>query len=195
MTPIPSKVLLLLVAIALSIACSKPSAPPVVHSEPGGPVAESYVPTATAVRFDILPVGGSEDTRVWLASFTDEGRTTRFRIELSQQGKFLAETGSDPIPLLDRLKKALAAKRMPQNVKQADTLPFEYEVLGEDQSRSATGTYSSQPKGPWTTMKVVLANGKGEVFLNLNPADHQGEFAAKDARYGDVVLGELSRVF
>src|SRR5437660_6266751 len=108
MTSAHLKTLLLLIAVNFSIACSKHSAP-IARPEPGGPVAESYVPTANAVRFDILPMGGSEDTRLWLASFTDEGRTTRFRVELSQQGNFLAETGSDPIPLLDRLKKALGA--------------------------------------------------------------------------------------
>jgi hypothetical protein len=192
-----ARVLLVLLAISVLIACRQHSSSPEARArvESSVPLAQTYVATAGAVKFDILPMGGTEDAHQWLASYTDEGRTTRFRIELGQQGKFLAETGSDPLPLLDSLQKALGAKRMPQNVKQADVLPFDYEVLGEDQTRSADGSFTDKPKGTWTALKVLLAHGKGEVSLNLNLADHQGEFAVKDAKYGDIVLAELARVF
>jgi hypothetical protein len=189
-----ARLFLVLLTISMLVACRQHSSAPKERVEPSAPLAESYAPTAGAVKFDILPVSGSEASRQWLASYTDEGRTTRFRIELGQQGKFLAETGSDPIPLLDSLKKALGAKRMPRNVQKADVLPFDYEVLGEDQTRSPDGTFTDKPKGTWTAMKILLANGRGEVFLNLNLADHQGELSVKDPAYGDIVLAELARV-
>jgi hypothetical protein len=191
-----ARVFVALLAISSLSACRQhSSAPPQANEEHSTPFVQSYVPTAGSVRFDVLPMGGTEEAHQWLASYTEEGTTTRFRIELAQQGKFLAETGSDPIPLLDSLRKALGAKRMPQNVKQADVLPFDYEVLGEDQTRLPDGSFAANPKGTWTALKVVLASGRGEVLLNLDLANHQGEFAMKDRRYADVVLGELARVF
>ena len=194
--PLSLRVFLALLVIATLSACRQhPSVSAPAREEPGAPVAQSYVPTPGAVKFDILPMGGSEEAHQWLASYTDAGTTTRFRIELSQQGKFLAERGSDPIPLLDSLRQALGAKRMPQNVKQTDVLPFDYEVLGEDQTRLPDGSFTDNPKGTWTVLKVVLANGRGEVLLNLDLANHQGEFAMKDRRHGDIVLAELARVF
>lgn len=185
----------LLTIASLSACRQHSSAPPRASEEHSAPFVQSYVPTPGAVKFNILPVGGTEQAHQWLASYTDEGTTTRFRIELAQQGKFLAEAGSDPIPLLDSLRKALGAKRMPQNVKQADVLPFDYEVLGEDETRLPDGSFTDNPKGTWTALKVVLANGKGQVLLNLDLGNHQGEFVIKDRRYGDVVLAELARVF
>ena len=192
-----ARVFLALLTISVLIACRQHSSTPEARArkESSAPFAQSYVPTGGAVKFDILPVGGTEAAHQWLASYTDEGRTTRFRIELGQQGRFLAETGSDPIPLLDSLQKALGAKRMPRNDRKADVLPFDYEVLGEDEARLSDGTFTDKPKGTWTAMKVVLANGRGEVFLNLNLANHQGEFSVKDPKYGDIVLAELARVF
>ena len=194
--PLSLRVFLALLVIATLSACkqhSSASAP--AREESSAPAAQSYVPTPGAVKFDILPMGGSEEAHQWLASYTDGGTTTRFRIELGQQGKFLAEAGSDPIPLLDSLRQAFGAKRLPQNVKQADVLPFDYEVLGEDQTRLPDGSFTDTPKGTWTALKVVLPNGKDEILLNLDLANHQGEFAMKDRRRGDIVLAELARVF
>jgi len=177
---------------------------------PSAPVetVETYTPIEGAVEFDILPLQDTEDLVSWVAAYTDEGRTTRFRIEFGSrtasndkgsplttgQGRFLAEKESDPIPLLENLKKTLRAKRLPAKVQQADVLPFDYIVLGENQTRSADGSFTDKPAGNWTAMKIILAKGKGEVFLNLNPVAHKAEFSIKDAGYGDIVLAELAKV-
>ena len=42
--------------------------------------------------------------------------------------------------------------------------------------------------------KVFLADGEGEVFLNLNPKEEIGEFSVKDEEYGSVVVTELAKV-
>ena len=197
--------LCLLAAIsAILFSCKKTSAPPSAPVE----AVETYTPTEGAVEFDILPLQTDEDLVSWMASYTDGGRTTRFRIEFGSrtsseekgvqlsggQGKFLAEKDSDPLPLLEGLQKALQAKRLPANAKKVDELPFEYVVLGENQARSAEGSFSGKPAGNWTAMKIFLAKGKGEVFLNINPAIHKAEFSIKDAGYGDIVVAEMAKV-
>jgi hypothetical protein len=198
--------LCLLVAISASLtACKKTSTPP-----PSAPVdtVEAYSPIEGAVELDILPLQSAEDLVAWMAAYTDEGRTTRFRIEFGSrtaadekgspvsagQGRVLAEKDSDPIPLLESLQKALQAKRLPSKVQKADVLPFDYVVVGENQTRSADGSFTDKPAGNWTAMKIFLAKGKGEVFLNVNPVIHKAEFSIKDAGYGDIVLAELAKV-
>jgi hypothetical protein len=42
--------------------------------------------------------------------------------------------------------------------------------------------------------KLFLADGKGEVFLNLNAAEHIGEFSVKDEDYATIVTTELAKV-
>jgi hypothetical protein len=198
--------LFFLAAISATLtACKKTSTTTSAPVE----TVETYTPIAGAVEFDILPLQGNEDLVSWMAAYTDEGRTTRFRIEfgprtsseekgvqLSEgQGKFLTEKDSDPLPLLESLEKALRAKRLPAKVQKVDELPFDYVVLGENQTRSADGSFSDKPGGNWTAMKLSLAKGKGEVFLNLNPAMHKAEFSIKDGGSGDIVVGELAKVF
>jgi len=165
-------------------------------------VLEPYVPSANAVGFDIFPLGGSDSSQNWLAAYTDEGRSAKFRIELSSattagnvssgQGKLLPETDSDPLPFLQSLKSALHAQHIPTKIEKTDALPFDYVILGQNQTRSSDDSFRGTPKGNWTAMKISL--GKGEVYLNLNPAAHKAEFAIKDPAYGDVVLAELAKV-
>jgi hypothetical protein len=64
--------------------------------------------------------------------------------------------------------------------------------LGED---AIGGTFTSSKPGDWIALKLFLADGEGEVYMNLDPVAGQGEFAAKDPEYAEVVLRELARVF
>jgi len=198
--------LCVLAAISASTtACKRTPTPTSAPVE----AVETYTPVERAVEFDVLPLQETEDSVGWMAAYTDEGRTTRFRIEFGSrtsseekgvqvsegQGKFLAEKESDPLPLLESLQKALQAKHLPAKVQKVDVLPFDYVVLGENQTRSVDGSFRDKPGGNWTAMKVTLAKGKGEVFLNINPAMHKAEFSIKDADSGDVVVAELAKVF
>ena len=200
MRPFQLAITLLCLLIAISVgfvACNRPEEPKATTFKP-------YEPVEAAVGFDILPAGGPQ---AWLATYTDSGRTTKFRIEFNtattsndkslpaaaMHGKFVGQEGSDPIPLLSSLKKVLQAKRVPRSTEKVDEIPFEYTILSENQSRDSTGYFSSKPGGDWTTMKVSL--GKGEFFLNINTVAHQAEFSIKDPKYGDIVLGELAKVF
>jgi hypothetical protein len=180
------------------------------RANPETRLTEPYAPVAGAVGLDLLPLHSEEGSRDWLASYTDERGTTKFRIELgpaatsddksspasSGKGRFLAEAGSDPIPLLDSLKKALEAKHMPTNIRKTEALTFDYVSLGENQTRLADGSFGGKPKGDWTAMKIFLGQGKnaGEVFLNFNGVAHQAEFSIKDPEYGDIVIEQLAKV-
>jgi hypothetical protein len=57
------------------------------------------------------------------------------------------------------------------------------------------GSFTSSKPGNWIAVKLFLADGEGEVYLNINPAIGQGEFTTKDPEYGEVVLRELASVF
>lgn len=191
----------LAVGILLAILAGGCKRTPTAQTE-----AEDYLPAQGAVGFALMRLADAEGAQRWLATYTDNGRTTRFSIELqpvaspgnspsAAKGRFVAETDSDPIPLLETLKTALQAKRLPSHVQKAEALPFDYLLVGENQSRDAAGSLRGSPPGNWMAMKVFLANDQAEVYLNLNPAIHQGEFAIKDPGYGDRVLAELAKVF
>jgi len=208
MRSVPSRALLLctLFTISLLIACQQDSAPKKTRREPSDLHVEPYIPVDGAVGFDILPLGNDDEARRWMATYTDGGSSTKFRIELGAgtksdangmlfgQGKIIGEPGSDPLPLLDALKSALKAKRIPGSVKKVDELQFTYAILGEEQTRSSAGGFTDKPKGNWTAMKIFLGSKNAEVFLNFDPSDHQAEFSIKDADYGDAVLAELAKV-
>jgi hypothetical protein len=193
----PSRVLLLcmLPSLVILIACERHDAP-TRHPE-------TYVATQNAVGFDILPLGNADGTRRWIATYTKGGSSTKFRIEIpaatdadqagSGAGKLLRESGSDPIPLLDDLKKALRAKGMPKGVKNIDELPFTYTTVDENRRRSANGTFAENSKGNWTVLKVSMGKG-AEVFLDLDTFDHQAEFSIADPDHGDAVLAEFAKV-
>jgi len=165
-------------------------------------------PTAGAVAFEIAPVEAKAVVRQWTATYSAAGKTARFRIEMgpvkvsgdkafpisSGKGRFLSEPGSDSSVLLLDLKKALGAKTVPDKIGKVASLPFEFVILGENQSRSSGGGFSDKQRGDWTAMKVFLAGGEGEVFLNLNPVANKAEFSIKDSDYGDIVLSELARI-
>ena len=79
-------------------------------------------------------------------------------------------------------------------------LPVSIAILGVDQSRAPddgeiAGSFSSNPPGNWTATKLFLADGEGEVFLNINAQEGIGEFSIKDEDYATVVITELAKIF
>ena len=176
-------------------------------------IQEQYIPVSGAVAFDIEPLPGGNGSTRWLATYSSQGRTARFGIELgsvaaiddkesqafdikSGKGRLIAVQQSDASVLLADLKRALEAKVIPANVQWADSLSFEFVSFGEHQSQATDGGFAAKPTGNWTPMKVFIGEGEeeGEVFLNLNPVIKKGQFSSKDHDYGDIVLRQLARV-
>jgi hypothetical protein len=93
------------------------------------------------------------------------------------------------------LSIALGGKGKIPITKRVNRLPLELAVLGIKQSRvSHDGGFTSKPAGDWIVLKAFLANGDGEVYLNLNPEKGVGEFSLKDEGYAEVVLREVASV-
>ena len=186
------------------VACSPRS------SKPSDVVAEPSGLAGGSVGFDLKPVDNKSGPRQWVATYSSKGKTAKFRIELGPghagddedkalhvsfgKGRFLPEPGSDASVFLVDLEKVLEAKTIPGKVERAGALPFEFVILGENQSRSADGGFSQEPRGNWIAMKIFVGKGEGEVFLNLDPVANKGEFSIKDSDYGDIVLAELAKV-
>jgi hypothetical protein len=164
-----------------------------------------------SVAFQIEPeVKTAPNTFVWPATYSANGHTAKFKIELVLpsaskdknqialgEGSFLAVAGADPATFLPALQKALEAKSLPKSVHHVDTLPFTYAILGSDQTRDSYGGFSSKPAGSWISMKIFLGSEEpdaGELFLNMDPSHGQAEFSIKDPDYGDIVLRHLATI-
>lgn len=149
------------------------------------------------------------DIQLFDCTYQAQGRTAKFRIEFkygsihrdiisiqTAEGRFISVAGSDNTALLQDLKTALEAKRVPATSGRVSELPFSAVVLGDKQSRSAEGSYSDNPPGDWVLAKIFLPKGgdEGEVFFHFNPILGRGEFSIKDSDYGDYLLKELTKV-
>jgi hypothetical protein len=201
--------LILVFAAALLVlgACNKPG------SSATEKVPDTYVSDPNSAGFDIEPLPDNGSAHQWLATYTAQGKTAKFRIELSQsvplddkesreflvesgKGRLIAEPGSDASVLLADLKKALVAKTMPIKVQRANSLSFQFVSFGKNNSQAPGGGFNAKPPGNWTPMKLFIGKGdqEGQVFLNLNPVVRKGQFSIKDPDYGDIVLAQLARV-
>jgi hypothetical protein len=163
------------------------------------------------VPFDIEPVERADSPLQLKASYTSQGKTARFTIEIGKSkasgpsdfpiktgiGRFIAEPESDASILLADLQKALGAKQLPAVPAKLDSLPFVFAIVGERLSQAAAdGGFNYSPSGNWTAMKIFIGEGdqEGQVFLNFNLALKKGQFSIKDPDYGDLVLRELAKV-
>ena len=174
---------------------------------------EQYISDENSVGFDIESIDVRGPELVYLATYTANGKTARFRIELnpskalddkatrelrikSGKGRFVAERGSDASILLADLKKALEAKVLPSEIERATDLSFTFVSFGDNQSQASGGGFNANPPGNWTPMKLFIGEGEHECefFLNLNPVIKKGQFSIKDPDYGDEVVQQLAKV-
>lgn len=147
----------------------------------------------------------------WLGTHNREGKEARFKIEATLKepkqgnpfvfgtGAFFREDTSDSSVLLKEIAQALEAKETPSVGSKTNKLLFTTAILGRNLSRgigkdALAGSFTSDPKGDWLALKIFVAEGEGEFFLNLNSKTGQGEFSIKDPEYGDIVVRELARV-
>jgi hypothetical protein len=192
---------------ALLSACNSPSVIPQPQ------IAERYIPAPGSVGFGIEPLPGDTASQNWLATYSSQGKTAKFRIELEAtkplndkesrdfdvqqgEGRFVAEPGSDASFLLADLMKALQAKKLPAKVKRVSNLPFVFVSFGRNQSQASRGGFNAKPPGNWTPMKIFIGKGEqeGDMFLNLNPVIKKGQFSIKDPECGDILLAQLAQV-
>lgn len=168
----------------------------------------AYAEQAWHVQFKLTPsanTGFGNGRSEWLATYDSPNGPARFVISL--EGSFGAAIGSgtsgfiQSVPgsqrreFLEQLARALHAKGGIPSSKRVNRLVFDVAILGRQQTRIAPEAgFTSKPPGNWIATKLFLANGAGEVYLNLNPKDGIGDFSMKDEEYADVVLRELASV-
>jgi hypothetical protein len=201
------RVCCLLTFIIFFASCKHPA------NEAQGRSAESYVPDAESVAFNIEPVPSGNGLSEWLATYSARGKVAKFRIQFgtakaledgesealhiqSGEGSFVALDGSDASVFLSELRQALQAKTIPAKVHRQANLPFTFVNLGEHQSRASDGGFFTQPPGDWTAIKIFLGQGdkEAQLYLNINPAIRKGEFSMKDSDYGDLAISQLATV-
>lgn len=114
----------------------------------------------------------------------------------SGSGVILAMADSDACTMLVAVAKALEAEQAPAHFKRASRLPFDYVILGENNSQASGCGFSAKPVGNWTAMKIFIGDGEdeAEVFLNFNPVSRKAQFSEKDIDYGDRVVARLATV-
>jgi hypothetical protein len=175
-------------------------------------IAEVYIPDANSVGFDIAPAL-EPNVSIWIGTYRSQGKTARFRFELgpsktsdypfpnyrvtSGNGEFTLVNGSENDVLLNDLKIALEAKKLPTRVTRLAELPFTYATFGEHESQApGHGGFNDKPRGHWTVSKIFIGEGKHECefFLNFNPIMKKGQFSIKDPDCGDEILEQLAKV-
>ena len=172
------------------------------------PTVGASVDLPISVSFSFKRVATKSGPTRFLCNYSAHRQVAHFIIEItpgakpsdspfdSGEGRFVAVNGSKNGSLLAALKIALGAKHLPKQVKRSSDLGFGFVILGEHQTRSAEGSFSSSPVGSWTACKVFLPkNGDdGEFYLDLDIAHGKGEFSLKDDSCGDYLLGQLAKV-
>jgi hypothetical protein len=209
----------LCILVTLAGACSRPTpSRNAVSSDAAIPRATPAFSTSnqsTSVRlapaqFHLTATPSAGAARNYLASTDDPAPACRFQIQLGSPrpigGAPFAmtnvtlgrEPGADCTRFLQRLGKALALSDDVQPPGPADALSCSYAMLGTHQSREDDpdfgASFSSTPAGNWTCGKLFLADGEGEVYLNLNEPERVGEFSLKDEGYATIVITELSKI-
>lgn len=157
------------------------TAEPLPKSEPG---SQTWLATCGAERFLIGLTLPAEDPNEPI-SFTT-GRLCRFQ-------------GAGASACLDSIAKALEAGKVGPPRERVDCLPFQAAILGRNLSRGGgesvhAGAFTSDRPGTWTATKVFVADGEGELYLNLSPDTGEAEISIKDPEYGDIVVQELAKV-
>jgi hypothetical protein len=197
----------LLLAALLLVGCSKSA------STTESRAVETYRPDSGSVAFDIAPLGASNGSTQWLAIYTSQGKTAKFRIEFGPEratetkdpkdvpisfgtGRILPEPSSDSSVLLSDLAKALEAKHPPTKVKRVSSLSFTFANIGANLSQAPGGGFNTKPSGHWIATKIFIGEGdqEGQFFLNINSTTNKGQFSIKDADYGDIVISGLAQV-
>jgi len=196
------------------VACSQAPRGPATTGAAASPEAAAMSKSPSEHRlapaqFHLAASESADGSRRYVAT-TDDTPSCKFELrhgpsQASGSGLFSfaklsvhRHSGSSCTEFLRRVAKEVSfSGRLPRPAA-ADELMCSIAVLGTNQSRfeepEIGASFSSTPPGNWTAAKLFLADGEGEVFLNLNERDGVGEFSIKDEDYAAVVITELAKV-
>jgi hypothetical protein len=136
------------------------------------------------VLFRIKALSTAGPTSLYDCSYTRDGKTARFKIELtvekqidntigpiwSGRGRFIPYPTSDPKEFLRDLGAALHAKKQHPPANKVSEVKFEMVQLADKASWDPAGGLNTKPPGDWLGYKLFLGKkDDAEVFLDLNP--------------------------
>lgn len=187
--------------LLMCLACDRPLTVDPAISSTTGPGQTEALP---AVQFqlttlDVAPdgttryLGEAEQTPGACAFEIVIGTTAEDAFAIAKAA-FERRAGADCTELLEALGRALGFSGSLPTPAPIHRLEASIVVLGVNQSRDARGGLSSDPRGEWTATKLFVADGEGEVFLDLNPKKHLGEFSLKDQDCARTVITEFARI-
>jgi hypothetical protein len=164
------------------------------------------------LTFEIEPKSAIDTDRpVWAARYQSSSGATEFEIGLEiaepvapspfAHGavSFRRSPGSTPGTMLSDLSRCLGLRAVPAAGSPVGELRCDMSFMGSRLTRGAgpemvAGSFTSSPPGDWIVGKVFFADGDGEVFLAVNPAERRGEFLAKDPEFSEAVVREFGRI-
>jgi len=165
-----------------------------------------------SITFQIKPDSGpSSTTQAWLATYSAEGHTVRFIIEIDNsnrtethgipmqfgKGRLIAVEGSDDRSILPALAFALGGV-LPMNTTKERMLVFDYVHFGDRMSPIPGGGFQFKPPGDWTAMKLFFdgatEDDQATVYFSLNAEHGEAQFSMSNSDYGDPVLRHLATV-
>ena len=162
--------------------------------------------------FRVIDLGVTADgTSRYMATTDGDPPTCQFEIVIEKskpasdarfsfaEAALLRQPESECTAFLRALAEHLGFKGELPKPQLTDRLSGTLAVLGRNQSRQAdreevAGGFSSTPAGHWTAAKFFLADGEGEVYLNINAQERVGEFSIKDEDYATSVVTELAKI-
>ena len=161
--------------------------------------------------FQVTALGSADGSSRYLATTGETPPICQFEVMIEparpadgapfyfSKAALIRRPASDCTAFLKRLATHLAFTGELPRPAPVDRLDTSIAILGTNQSRLPdngviAGGFSSTPPGHWTASKLFLADGEGEVFLNINAPAGIGEFSIKDEEYATVVVTELARI-
>ncbi len=161
-----------------------------------------------AVGFGIQPEQQNSNVWRYKASYTRNGKTARFGIELRPEkktssepgavtgvGSFIADPRSDSSVLLTELQELLKASQPPSHDIRVRELPFQFVITGQNLDRGPNGDVVDSATGDWVRTRLFLGPQQDkEIQFNFQKSGGTGEFLVADPKIGDAVLHELAKV-
>jgi hypothetical protein len=202
--------------LGLTLTCSRTSRDTgLAEHDPPGPRVPDTAASGSEKRlapaqFHVAEVDSTVGFRRFLATTDDPGPSCAFEIAQEPSasidgapfllGKLALcrRPRSDCTEFLRRVAKQVGFSGPLPHPPPTDAISCSIVILGISQSRAEDAevgpTFFSKPSGNWMAGKLFVADGEGEVFLNLNLHDRVGEFSMKDEDYAAIVVRELARI-
>jgi len=155
------------------------------------------------IAFDLEVVSGGSrwggPQTTWVATYSGEKGSKPAQFEITLPHKTIGscwivrKPGSDMNQFLQDLSNVLLGT-VPETVDPVNDLKLRYRVIGDRMTTNKDGSFTSDGEGDWLVVNVIVEDD-AEFFLQINERKGRGEIKMKSLGNGDVMIGELARVW